>query len=176
MENKYGKLVARCKVQLMACLGVFVVGLILLGAAVIVLITGITGGFSSGKITAIAILAVLGAALFGHVVLLLTKAGIEVYETGLVITEVKIPYRISKREYPAADIFCLLWDGPGANEINSRAMRKNSNTVEIITDGGRTSYRLSDAYYEETMQKAISDFQDRNHISRDLEKHKKNRY
>ena len=55
-------------------------------------------------------------------------------------------------------------------------MRKNSNTVEIITDGGRTSYRLSDAYYEETMQKAISDFQDRNHISRDLEKHKKNRY
>ena len=167
MENKYGKLLARCKVQLMACLGVFVVGLVLLGAAVIVLITGIT---------AIAILAVLGAALFGHVVLLLTKAGIEVYETGLVITEVKIPYRISKREYPAADIFCLLWDGPGANEINSRAMRKNSNTVEIITDGGRTSYRLSDAYYEETMQKAISDFQDRNHISRDLEKHKKNRY
>ena len=176
MEEQYGKLYARCKVQLLACLGVMVIGMILLAACIIVLINRLTSSFTSGKLTAIAILGVLGAALFVHCVLLLTKGGIEVYDKVIVITEVKIPYRIVHRVYPAEDIFALLWQGPGANETNSRAMRKNTNTCEIITDGGRTSYRLSDGYYEESYTKALADFQARNNISHDLEKRKKNHY
>ncbi len=177
MESKYGKKTDHVKVQLLACLGVMVIGLIFLAAFVIVSVNALTGGFTSGKITAMAILFVVGVAMFGHCVLLLTKAGIDIYETGVVVTEVKFPYRFVVHEYPAADIFCLLWDGPGANEMNSRAMRKNTNTCEIITDEGRTSFRLSDGYYEESYMKALQNFQERNNISRDLEKKdKRHRY
>lgn len=176
METKYGKKLSHVKVQVLACLGPFVIGGILLAAAIIVLINCITGGFTSGKLTAIAILGVVGAALFVHCLMLLTKAGIDVYENAIVVNEVKIPYRMKAREYPAEDIFALLWEGPGENASNSRAMRKNSNTCEIITDGGRTSFRLSDTYYEESYTQILADFQAAHNISHDLEKRKKNRY
>jgi len=176
METKYGKKTAHVKVQVLACLGPMVIGAILLAAAIIVLFNCLSGGFSSGKITAIAVLGVIGAALFCHCLMLLTKAGIDVYENAIVVNEVKIPYRMKAREYPAEDIFCLLWEGPGANASNSRAMRKNTNTCEIITDGGRTSFRLSDGYYEESYSKILSDFQAKHNISHDLEKRKKGKY
>lgn len=176
MENKYGKKQAHCKIQVLACVGVLVIGMILLAACVVVLFSAISKGFDSGKIIAMAILLIVGGAMFGHTVLLLSKAGIDVYENAIVITEVKFPYRLVVREYPAADIFCLLWDGPGANEINSRSYRKNTNTCEIITDGGRTSFRLSDGYYEESYAKAVADFQSRHNISHTLEKRKKGKY
>lgn len=176
METKYGKKTAHVKVQVLACLGPMVIGGILLAAAIIVLINGLRGTLTSGNITAIAVLGVVGAALFGHCLLLLTKAGIDVYENAIVVNEVKIPYRMHAREYPAEDIFCLLWEGPGANASNSRAMRKNTNTCEIITDGGRTSFRLSDGYYEESYNKILADFQAKHKISHDLEKRKKNKY
>ena len=65
---------------------------------------------------------------------------------------------------------------PGEVAGNARAMRKNTNTCEIITDGGRTSFRLSDGYYEESYTKILSDFQAKHKISHDLEKRKKNKY
>jgi len=176
MEEKYGKLQMRCKVQILACLGVLVVGLILLAASVILFINSVTKGFTSTKTTIMIVLLIIGAALFVHVVMLLTKCGMNIYETGVVVTEIKIPYRLVVHEFAAPDIFALLWDGPGENVSNSRAMRKNSNTCEIITDGGRTSFRVSDAYFEDTFNKGLSDFQARNNISHDLEKKKKNRY
>lgn len=176
MEEKYGKLQMRCKVQILACLGVLVVGLILLAASVIIFINSVTKGFTSTKITVMIVLLIVGGALFAHVVMLLTKAGMNIYDTGVVVTEIKIPYRVVIREFPAADIFALIWDGPGENVSNSRAMRKNSNTCEIITDGGRTSFRVSDAYYEDTFNKGLADFQARNNISHDLEKKKKHKY
>lgn len=176
MEEKYGKLQMRCKVQILACVGVFAIGLILLAAAVILLINGISKGFSSGTLSAFVITLVLGAALFAHTLLLLVKCGIEIYETAIVVVELKIPYRIHRRVYEAKDIFALLWEGPGENASNSRSYRKNTNTCEIITDGGRTSYRLSDGYYEESFSKGIADFQTRNNIPHDLEKRKKHKY
>ncbi len=176
MENKYGKKTAHIKVQVLACLGPMVIGAILLVAAIVVLFNCLSGGFTQGKITAMVILGVIGAALFCHCLLLLTKAGIDVYENAIVVNEVKIPYRIHAREYPAEDIFCLLWEGPGEVAGNARAMRKNTNTCEIITDGGRTSFRLSDGYYEESYTKILSDFQAKHKISHDLEKRKKNKY
>ena len=174
--NDYGKLQARSKVQILACVGVLAIGSILLIAAIAVLFHLLTRGFTQGKLTALIVLTLLGGALVGHVVLLLAKGGVEVYENAVVVTEIKIPYRMKKTVFLPQDIFAIIWDGPGANAINSRAMRKNTNTCEIMTDGGRTSFKLSDGYYEETLPAQLSKFQDAHGISRDLEVHKKHKY
>ena len=140
MEENYGKKIGEAKTLPLAVSGMLMVAFIFLIAGISVIGYGISKGkFGSLGVTGIVLLLV-GALLLAYCIK--TMMGkVVCYEDAIVIKET-----FKTTVIPRDKIAAILWERPGANASNEK-VRTNVNVADIILEGGRTHYRISDCYY-----------------------------
>ena len=168
-EEKYGKIECKMGILPLAAMGVLIAG-ILIVVAVIVLIVFIVRG-NTGLVKVAIPLGVVGAALVFYTVKLFAACPLECREKAIIVKRVFKDVVI-----PIDRIAAIQWTFMGANAVNTRAMRSNQNSCEIIENKHyKTLYKISDGYYRDVIQN-LGAWQDQHEIPRDLESGKKPSY
>ena len=166
MEDSYGKKYKSLRLSGMIHLP-FVMLTILFCVAFIALLKSALGGNSAllGPAIACGVLFVLFLAFLLRQII---SMRLDVYESTLVQQNL-----FNKKVIRAEDVRAVIWQFPGENPMNSRAARVNNTSAEFIfKDAATKTWKIQDSYYQD-MEKAISDFQARNGIPKDLEHEKK---
>jgi len=124
----------------------------------------------SGFSKATLFLMVLNAGLWGYAFLQRFRCKMLLYEKAIVIQGM-----FGQKVYPVKDIRAIYWSFPSANQINSRAPRKNNTSAEIVMSNGTKTLRIADSYYSK-LEKKLSAYQNALNIPRDLEVAKEYKY
>ena len=168
-EEKYGKVEAKMPILPMAALGVLIAG-ILIVVAVVVMIVFIIKGKTALLVPTI-ILGIVGAFMVYYTVKLFAKCPLECREKALIVKRV-----FKDQIIPLENIACIQWTYMGANAVNTRAMRSNQNSCEVIDNKHfKTVAKISDGYYRDVIDN-LGGWQDKHSIPRDLESQKKPAY
>lgn len=140
VEEKYGKKFGEAKTLLLAVSGILMVAIIFLVAGISVIGYGISKGtFGSLAVTGI-ILLLVGVLMTAYCIKTIT-GNVSCYENAIVIKET-----FKTTVIPRDQIAAIYWEHPGANASNEK-VRTNVNVADIIMEGGRKHYRISDGYY-----------------------------
>ena len=166
MEDSYGKKYQSLRLSGMIHLP-FVMLSILFCVAFIALLKTTIGGNKAliGPAIACGVLFVLFLAFLLRQII---SMRLDVYESTLVQQNL-----FNKKIIRAEDVRAVIWQFPGVNPMNSRAARVNNTSADFIfKDAATKTWKIQDSYYQD-MERAISDFQARNNIPKDLEHEKK---
>ena len=140
MEENYGKKIGEAKTLPLAVSGMLMVAFIFLIAGISVMGYGISKGkFASMGVTGIVLLLVGILLLVYCIKTIMGK--VVCYENAIVIKET-----FKTTVIPRDKIAAIFWERPGANASNDK-VRTNVNVADIILEGGRKHYRISDGYY-----------------------------
>ena len=168
-EEKYGKVEERMPILPMAAIGVLISGVLIVVAVVVLLVFIIKG--KTGLLGVTIPLALVGAFMVYYTVKLFAKCPLECREKALIVKRV-----FKDQIIPIEKIACIQWTYMGANAVNTRAMRSNQNSCEVIENKHfKTIAKISDGYYRDVIDH-LGKWQDAHEIARDLETQKKPTY
>ncbi len=168
-EAKYGKIEQKMGILPMAAIGVLIAGILIVVAVITMIVFLIRG--NSALLAPTIILGVVGAFMVYYTVKLLAACPLECREKAIIVKRVFKDIII-----PVEKIYAIQWTYEGANAVNTRAMRSNQNSCEIIDNKHfKCVYKVSDGYYRDVIDH-LGRWQDAHGIPRDLESGKKPTY
>lgn len=140
MKENYGPKFGEAKTLPLAVSGILMIAFILIVAGAAVLGYAISKSAGLKMIVVGVILLVVGLVILAYCVKTI-MGKVECFENAIVITET-----FKTTVIPREKIAAIYWERPGANASNEK-VRTNVNVADIILEGGRKQYRISDGYY-----------------------------